>query len=183
MSFKYSKGFGCGRGHSRGPPITYDRKGRHPTLSHTTDPTTHTKYGAVNSNVNPSQRQKMHQPYAGITQFTANKLVPATRRALGSRATYKQRKRQPHHHRAVIKGPGLLRIMETKLNLNSLMNTGAGICLVPSRQEDLKHIEDDLNLTAANDTRINTYKKRLITWDIGLVAITHGFSSWRTSHN
>ena len=69
---------------------------------------------------------------------------------------------------AVNRGAGLLKIYDHIHNLHFLVDTGASISVVPPRQEDLKHIEDDLNLTAANGTVIATYGERLINLNIGL---------------
>ena len=69
---------------------------------------------------------------------------------------------------AVSTGAGLLKIRDTKSDLQFLIDTGACLSVVPPRQEDLKHIENDINLTAANGTRITTYGERLLTLDLGL---------------
>ena len=69
---------------------------------------------------------------------------------------------------AVNRGAGLKKKIDHHYNLHWLVETGASISVVPPRQEDLKHIKNDLNLTAANGTVIATYGERLLNLNIGL---------------
>jgi cleavage and polyadenylation specificity factor subunit 1 len=68
---------------------------------------------------------------------------------------------------AAIQPSARLLVKDTKTNTTFLVDTGACISVIPPRKEDLTQVED-INLTAANGSRIATYGERLLTLDFGL---------------